>query len=75
MMMYLTGCSVIGSTIKSHDSQLCLSRQSLCFWLSRSALMQLYRVCQKVGPQTHDHNSVKSEPIKKISLENSLVNL
>jgi len=28
--------------------------------------MQLYRVCQKVGPQTHDHNSVKSEPIKKI---------
>ena len=28
-----------------------------------------------MGPFTHDHSSVISEPIKKISLENSLVNL
>jgi len=32
--------------------------------------------CAKmVGPQTRDHNSVKSEPIYKKSLENSSVNL
>jgi len=33
------------------------------------------RWAKKAGPQTHDHNSVKSEPIKEISLEDSLVNL
>jgi len=36
----------------------------------------MYRVGQKTGPQTHDHNSVKSSSIKEIfSLEDSLVNL
>ena len=29
----------------------------------------------KVVTRTHDHNSVKTEPIKKISLENFLLNL
>ena len=33
-----------------------------------------YRVGQKTGPQTHGHNSVKSEPIPKKSPEDSLVN-
>ena len=28
-----------------------------------------------MGPHAHDHNSVKSEPIKNISLQDSLVNL
>ena len=36
--------------------------------------VKIYRVGQKSGPQIHDHNSVKSEPIKKNSLENALVN-
>jgi len=27
-------------------------------------MFAIYRVGQKVGPQTRDHNSVKSEPIK-----------
>ena len=29
----------------------------------------MYRVGQKGGPQTHDHRSVKSEPIKKFTLD------
>jgi len=37
--------------------------------------MHTYIQGQKVGPQTHGHNSVKSEPIYKISLEDSLVSL
>jgi len=37
---------------------------------------EIYRVGQKTGPQTHDHNSVKSLPIYKVfSLEDSLLNL
>jgi len=36
----------------------------------------IYRVGPKSGPQTHGHNSAKSEPIKKLfSLEDSLVYL
>ena len=36
----------------------------------------VYRVGLKTGPQTHDHNSVKSWPIYKLfSLEDFLVNL
>jgi len=30
---------------------------------------------KKADPETHDHNSVKSKPIKRFSLEDSLVNL
>jgi len=35
----------------------------------------LYRVSQKVGPQTHDHDSVESVKRLFFSLENSSVNL
>ena len=31
-----------------------------------NTLVKIYRVSQKAGPQTHDYNSVKSEPIKKV---------
>ena len=36
-----------------------------------SVCVSVYRVGQKVGLQTHDHNSVKSWSIKKILLEDS----
>jgi len=40
----------------------------------RPTVSALYRVGQKSETQTHDHNSVKSEPIyKSFSLEDSLV--
>jgi len=44
--------------------------------LAHFNVLCIYRVGQKTGPQTHDHNCAKSEPIYKIfTLEDFSVNL
>ena len=53
------GTSTVASIVSSLLSTIFAS-------LSNWALLLVYRVGQKTGPQTHDHKYVKSWPIKKI---------
>ena len=53
-------------SLSNHSRHLSVTPALLRSRLISVFFSRLYTVVQKVGPQTHDHSSVKSEPFKKI---------